>query len=102
MTRRSHRRYWILLLCLACVLAVYAQRHDFHGLYLEYRSSAQRVETLEGDVLAASAERSRMERQVEHLSSSPLEIEAAIRRGKSLVRAGEIVYRVELPEDALE
>ena len=102
MTGRIRRWYLLCLLALIGVLALHAQHSDFYGLYFDYKASHERVRTLELDLTRAETERVLLERQVEHLNTSPLEIEAAIRRTKSLVRAGEIVYRVKLPEDALE
>ena len=102
MMRTGRRWYWLCLVSVVLALAVYTLRRDVYGLYLDYKASGERVETLERDLRSAAAARASLEKQVEYLNSSPLEMEAAIRRSKSLVRAGEIVFRVELPEDALE
>ena len=102
MTHKMRRWYFLCLLALIGALALHAQHSDFYGLYFEYKASQERAQTLELDLSKAETERVFLDRQVEHLNTSPLEMEAAIRRTKSLVRAGEIVYRVKLPQDALE
>ncbi|MFP4500606.1 MAG: hypothetical protein ACLFTT_06355 [Candidatus Hydrogenedentota bacterium] len=49
---------------------------------------------------ALAEEVARMEAVVNGLDSNPLEVEAAIRRNKRLLREGEVVYRIKpLPED---
>ncbi|NLT59368.1 MAG: hypothetical protein GXX88_01940, partial [Candidatus Hydrogenedentes bacterium] len=40
-----------------------------------------------------------LSRKVEHLDGDAVEMEAAIRRNKNLVREGETIYRVELPPE---
>ncbi len=49
---------------------------------------------------ALAEEVARMEAVVNGLDSNPLEVEAAIRRNKRLLREGEVVYQIKpLPED---
>ena len=91
--------YWLALVLMAVLLVVYVQRRDFYGLFQDYRQSEEQVEAMHGQLDALQAEEAELKVRVENLKDDPLELEAAIRRSKSLVRDGETIYRVELPED---
>ena len=89
------RLYWLVLILTVAVTVLYAERRHLVSRYLEHERAAQEVhgayqqcEKLEGDI--------EVKRQlVKDLRTDPLEIEAAIRRSKGLVREGETVYRIE-------
>ena len=102
MTRQHSRWYWLRIAAFAALLLLYAERRDLYGLYLDYEESKARAEHLEEEVDSLRADRVAVEKQVENLDNDPLEMEAAIRRGKRLVREGEIVYRVPLPGEEPE
>lgn len=91
--------YWLALVLMAVLLVVYVQRRDFYGLFEDYRQSEGQVESMQGQLDTLEAEEAKLKIRVENLNDDPLELEAAIRRSKSLVRDGETIYRVELPED---
>lgn len=87
----------------AVVLAAalwYAQARDLSGLRLDYRASEDEVRMLEVELARSVEAEEGLRRRVNHLEGDPLEMEAAIRKTKRLVRQGEIVYRVRLPEQA--
>lgn len=102
MTRQNRQWNWVAVAAFTALLLLYAERRDLYGLYLDYEESKTRAESLEEEVDSLHADRLAVEKQVEYLNSDPLEMEAAIRRGKRLVREGETVYRVSLPDEASE
>ena len=91
--------YWLALVLIAVLLVVYVQRRDFFGLFQDYRQSEEKVESMHGQLEVLQAEEAELKIRVENLNDDPLELEAAIRRSKSLVRDGETIFRVELLED---
>lgn len=91
--------YWLALVLMAVLLVVYVQRRDFYGLFEDYRQSEGQVESMQGQLDTLEAQEAELKIRVENLNDDPLELEAAIRRSKSLVRDGETIFRVELPED---
>lgn len=99
MSRKSIR-YWLALALTAAIMAGYASHRNLHRRFKDYLKSEadiqarqDRTATLEGRI-----EQSR--ERVESLGSDPLEIEADIRRHKTLVRDGERIYRIEeVPAD---
>lgn len=97
---KSSGWYTLALVAVAGLLALYAQRRDLYGLYLDYEASRARVGNLQAQVDALDGQVAALEKRVQHLNSNPLELEAAIRNGKNLIREGETVYRVELPDEA--
>lgn len=87
----------------AAVLAgalLYAQGRDLYGLHLDYLASEDEVRMLEVELAQSLKAEEGLRRRVNHLEGDPLELEAAIRETKRLVRQGETVYRVRLPERA--
>lgn len=99
MTRKGGAWYWLALLVLLGLTAVYVSQRDLEGLYLQYRQSGQQVEVLRQKADALNEKEARLKERVDHLESDPIEMEAAIRQRKNLVRPGETVYRVELADD---
>ena len=91
--------YWLALLAVLVAVGLYVQRRDLAGQYRAYRASDENVRELRLRLDGMESERQALQKTVQHLDDNPLELEAAIRRGKSLVREGETVYNVTLPQD---
>jgi len=89
----------LALLVLLGLTALYVSQRDLEGLYLQYRQSGQQVEVLRQKANTLKEKEARLKERVNHLESDPIEMEAAIRQRKNLVRPGETVYRVELADD---
>ena len=98
MESRAHW-YLLALLVVVAVLSIYAQRRDLPGLYMNWQASESQVQALHEQVDGLEKQTTTLEQRVEYLNSDPVELEAAIRNGKRLVREGETVYRIELPDD---
>ena len=96
----ANKWYWLALALMLGAVAFYAQQRDVFGLYDQYQESERAVRDLDAQLTAAKAEEAASRKRVEHLERDPLEIEAAIRNGKGLVREGETIYRVELPDES--
>ena len=92
--------YWLALAGVAVLTAVYADRRDLARRYDEYRRNEAGIEAkrLECEALEQRIQASRQ--RVDSLGNDLLEIEADIRRNKSLVREGETIYRIEPADDA--
>lgn len=81
------------------IVAGYAYHRDFASLYTKYCESRANVQQLRESVRRAQALEEELARKVDRLGHDVVEMEAAIRRNKELVREGETIYRVELPPD---
>lgn len=81
------------------MLSIYAQRRDLPGLYMKWQASEAQLNELHRQVDGLEKQATALGQRVEYLNSDPVELEAAIRSGKRLVREGETVYRIELPDD---
>lgn len=99
MPERRRRWFWLALVVLVGLLAAYVQRRDLYRLHGNYVESEDEVERLHTRLEVLNQEEAELDKRVDGLDSDPLEMEAAIRRSKNLVRQGETIYRVELPED---
>ena len=75
---------------------VYLLHRDIAAQYNFYQQNETYVRTLHKDYESLQQEERRLQAHVDGLKSDPVEVEADIRRQKSLVRPGERVYRVEL------
>ena len=64
-----------------------------------YQHSGQEVHDLEARLDSLKAEEQALRNNVSGLGDDPLELEAAIRDSKGLVREGETIYRVQLSDD---
>lgn len=100
MAQQKRGWYWLALAVVFGLVAAYTQRRDFYGLHENYRDSQEHVQSLVIQRDRLVQEEETLDKRVKNLDSDPLEMEAAIRRSKGLVREGETVYRVELPEEA--
>jgi cell division protein FtsB len=100
MRRQSRWFYFLSLILAISLMYVYVQRRDLYGRYQQYQQERDEVKALRGQLDASSKEESRLKDHVVGLDKDPVEIEAAIRRSKHLVRDGETIYRVETPVNA--
>lgn len=80
-------------------MALYVERRDLYGRYLQYQQERDELQALQGQLDELNKEESRLKDHVGDLGTDPVEIEAAVRRSKHLVREGETIYRVETPGD---
>lgn len=101
MSKRGPIRY-LLALGLAIVLALaYIAHRDLFGRYEEYQQGEAAVEAAQKKSQDLEEELRQLDERVKALNQNSLEMEAAIRRIKRLVRDGETVYRLEeAPETA--
>lgn len=102
MNSKGSGLYWITLCALMALMAVYAQRRDILGLYETYVHSEEQAQAFDSRLSRLEGEETQLRETVEDLDTDPLEVEAAIRRSKGLVRKGETVYRIEVPNETRE
>lgn len=95
------RRFWYrcALVALVVCAGVYVERRDVVSLRVEHIEAAENVSHAETRLAEMQAEAAELERRVEYLRSDPVELEAAIRAEKKLVREGERIYRIVLPDE---
>ena len=89
----------LLIVAVAGLMAAYAFHRDFFALYEHYCERGAEVQASREELRAAKALEEELARKVEQLGGDPVEMEAAIRRNKNLIREGETIYRVELPPE---
>ena len=89
---------WSVVLLIVGV-GVYAGKRDLPQLHLEYRDVSTRVDRSVAQLESITAESKALQRRVDYLRSDPLEVEAAVRSEKNLLREGETVYRIILPDE---
>lgn len=87
--------YWTALLLLVGGVVAYAQHRALPKRYQDYQDSEERGRRMASRLEEFKAQKDRLFEQVQALDSHPLELEAAIRRDKGLVREGETVYRIQ-------
>ena len=97
----SHSRYVLALMVSIVLVSWYTWNRDLYSKYANYQSGRTSVDELLSYNRSLTEQRDQLHAQVEGLSHDPVEIEAAIRRTRNLVREGEQIYRIELPEDAM-
>src|SRR3990172_13412008 len=95
MSRKLGKWYWLALLAVISVMAGYAYSRDLYVHYLDYQNSEKQVRAVEKQVDELDRKKVHQEERVNQLQTDDLELEAAIRRTKKLVRPGETVYRIE-------
>lgn len=98
MARIGGRFFWIAFAVLACAAGYYGYAVRLDTLYQDYRQSAQEVQALREQRDALTSEAERLEQRVEHMKHDPIEMEAAIRQRRNLVRPGETIYVVPIEE----
>lgn len=89
-------RYLLVVLLVALLTTLYASRRNLFGRYIEHRKQQEQVDAVRQQSEDLRKEIDSSRRRVENLGNDPLEIEAAIRRSKDLVREGEKIYRIEV------
>lgn len=87
------------LLGVILLVSCYAWYRDLVGRYMVYQESQESVNQLMAENQELMRERDFLRKRVDRLGNDPIEIEAAIRRTRNLVREDERIYRIELPED---
>jgi cell division protein FtsB len=92
---RRAARYLLVVLLVALATVTYAKRRDLLARYIEHEVREEQVSAVKQQCEDLQKEIDSSRRRVENLGGDPLEIEAAIRRSKDLVREGEKVYRIE-------
>ena len=94
------RKLWYLAIVVVAMglLFGYAHRRDLYGQYQAYVQSNEETGRLEESAQALREEREARQTRVEHLNNDPLEMEAAIRSGRDLVREDEHVLRIDVVE----
>ena len=102
MARCPGIRYWLALIAMIGACAWYVWHQDLPGRYEEYQQSEQEVRQLHEQWRAHQERRDALEERIRSLERDPVELEAAIRRSRRMVREGETVYRVELPGESGE
>ena len=97
--KKSRIWYWLILLLAIAVAAMYAESQHLRERYVQLQRETEDRALQQEGVRNLQAEKELQEKRVEGLVTDPLEIEAAIRGSKRLVRDGEVVYGLEaLPE----
>ncbi len=95
MNKKGRRWYWVTLLLAVAFAVFYLEQRDLPGRYLNQQHEIGLLNEQREGLRKLENERDRVRRRVENLNTDPLEIEAAIRSRKRLVREGEVVYRLE-------
>ena len=98
MSPARNRWYWVALALLTAAAISYAHQRNLYALQLDYRASEDEVRMLEQQLEQSAQAETRLQQRVDQLHDDPLELEAAIRGAKRLVREGETIYRVDVPE----
>lgn len=89
--------WWYVLVLAAVVVltALYVGRRDLIGRYWRHEARERQVNAAQQECKDLEKKIEASRKRIEHLGSDPVEIEAAIRRSKDLVRPGEQIYRIE-------
>jgi cell division protein FtsB len=80
----------------------YVGYRDLPGLYNAYKKGEQEAVNLRQALEADTAQAEELEAHVAGLDGDPVELEAAVRKNKNVVREGEIIYRIELVPERWE
>jgi len=98
MEKKRDKWFWVSVTLVVTVSVIYADRHDLYGRYVAHQTSLEdvRQQELKRDALKQEIEGT--QKVVSNLSDDPLEIEAAVRRSRDLVRQGETVYRIQFTD----
>lgn len=91
--------YWTALVLLLAGAWVYVDRRDLTRHFETARDSHSQAEALRQELHTSAESVRRLEARVEHLQGDPVEMEAVARHNKNLVREGETIFRVVLPEE---
>jgi len=88
--------YAVAIALLVSVAYWYVGYRDLFGLYDTYRNGEIETENLQRVLHEEQARAETLEAHVAGLDSDPVELEAAMRKNKNVVREGEKIYRFEL------
>lgn len=89
-------RYFLVVLLAVLLATLYAGRRNLLGRYIDHEKRQEQLDAAQKQCDDLRKEIDASGRRVSNLGSDPLEIEAAIRRSKDLVREGEKIYRIEV------
>ncbi len=95
MKTKSYKWYIVTFIAVASLSAAYAVQRDLLGRYAQYQQREEQVRSMQRQVDAFEEQVSRAQQRVKDLDADPLELEAAIRHIKRLVREGETIYRIQ-------
>lgn len=95
----SYLSYGAALAAVTAASIAYIDVRDLKSLFDRSQRNSETVRRLEAERARLEAACAALEERVEGLASDPVEIEAAIRTGKNLVRRDEQVYRIALPDE---
>ncbi|GEM_PF-843164 len=99
MSQQTRNRYMMVVVAVTGIVCAYAFHRDLLSLYNKYCEREAAVQRLRQSVREAQALEDDLSRRVDGLDHDAVEMEAAIRRNKELIREGETIYRVELPPE---
>lgn len=102
MTKQTDVWYWLALAVLCITLAAYVRHRDLLGDYAAHEESVRLVEDRQRDLGRLRQREEALQERVDGLGDDPVEMEAAIRRSKNLIREGERIYRIPLDGDYLD
>ena len=98
--RASKGWYWLILLVTAVLTLLYVERRNLYARYREHVDMEMSVKQTQEQCERLEREAETARQHIQNLGTDPIEIEAAIRRSKDLVREGEKIYRIqEAPEN---
>lgn len=100
MNRLHNKGYGISVGVLLVLVAAFAYRHQLVNLYKDVRHGDEEVHALELRLENVGLEHEELAEKVEGLGEDSQAVEEAIRSSKGLVREGEIIFRVTLPEES--
>jgi cell division protein FtsB len=94
---KKQGRIWYLVAWLIVIVVglAYIERRDLLGRYNQYTQSVESVRAARERVEALETAVNQSRQMVRNLDKDPLEVEAAIRRIKQMVRPGETVFSLE-------
>lgn len=88
--------YAVTLGALVSAAYWYVGYRDLAGLYNAYRNGEEETVNLQQSLEEEAAKAEVLEAHVAGLDGDPVELEAAVRRNKNVVREGEKIYRFDL------
>jgi hypothetical protein len=99
--RKQQRIFAVAAFGVAAVLgAIYFEKRDLWGRYQAYQHRSEQIRQAEHQVRLLEATLKSAQEQADNSAVDPVEVEAAIRRVKRLVREGERIYHVEEVESS--
>lgn len=96
MVRERKGWYGLALIVAVGLTAWYVYNRDLWGLYTDHQKYDAQIRAVREQNKELETEIDASRRRIGQLGDDPIEIEAAIRQTKDLVREGERVYRIEV------